>query len=168
LLRTIRLTTSIGGLVFKSAEEREADRRKREAEEARAKEAQAEQLKAAEEKRQRAAFLATAVGAATLAKEAGDPFFEVQLRVGRHTGTAGFGTTDTRHTTSSSATTLGEIEKLGWHLEHAGYFYMMTGESSTGRVFLSGEATAISGSTVGVYLFRSTDAPGPPAGAITG
>jgi hypothetical protein len=153
--------------VFKSAEEREAERRQREAEQARAKETLAEQLKAAEEKRQRTAFLATAAGAATVAKEAGDPFFEVQLRVGRHTGTAGFGTTDTRHTTSSSANTLGEIEKLGWRLEHVGYFFMMTGETSTGRVLMSGEATAISGSTVGVYLFRNTDSPGPPEDAVT-
>lgn len=154
--------------MFKSAEEREAERRQREAEQTRAQTARLEQLKSAEDKSKRDAFLATAVGAATAAKEAGDPFFEVQLRAGRHTGTAGFGTTDSRHSTASSATTLGEIEKLGWRLEHAGYFYMMTGETSTGRVFLSGEATAISGSTVGVYLFRNTDSPGPPADAITG
>jgi len=30
-----------------------------------------------------------------------------------------------------------------------------TGETSTARVFVSGEATAISGVTVGVYLFRN-------------
>ena len=48
-------------------------------------------------------------------------------------------------------------KKLGWRLEHAGYFFMMTGETSTARVFVSGEATAISGVTVGVYLFRNTE-----------
>ena len=67
------------------------------------------------------------------------------------------GAADGRHTTSSSAVTLGEIEKLGWRLEHASYFFMMTGETSTARVFVSGEATAISGVTVGVYLFRNTE-----------
>ena len=36
---------------------------------------------------------------------------------------------------------------------------MMTGETSTARVFVSGEATAISGVTVGVYLFRNTALP---------
>jgi hypothetical protein len=162
------LTTSIGGRVFKSAEEREAERRKREAEEAQAQAAQAEQAKAVEEKRKRDAFLATSVGAASAAKEAGETFFEVQLRVGRHTGTAGFGTTDGRHSTASSATTLGEIEKLGWRLEHTGYYFMLTGETSTGRVFLSGEATAISGVTIGVYIFRNTAPPGAPADAVTG
>ena len=30
---------------------------------------------------------------------------------------------------------------------------MITGETSTARVFMSGEATAVSGVTVGVYLF---------------
>jgi hypothetical protein len=153
------LTAPIGGRVFKSAEEKDAERRKREAEEAQAQAARAEQAKAAEEKRQRDAFLATPVGAATAAKEAGETFFEVQLRVGRHTGTAGFGTTDGRHITASSATTLGEIEKLGWRLEDTGYYFMMTGETSTSRAFVSGESTAISGVTIGVYLFRNTDTP---------
>ena len=52
--------------------------------------------------------------------------------------------------------TLGEIERLGWRLEHAGYFFMITGETSTARVFVSGDNTAVSGVTVGVYLFRNT------------
>jgi hypothetical protein len=143
--------------MFKSAEERAAERREREAEEAREQAAQAERARAAEEQRKREAFLATPVGAATAAKEAGQPFFEVQLQVGSHVGSAGFGSADGRRATSSSAATLGEIEKLGWRLEHAGYFFMMTGETSTARVFASGEATAISGATVGVYLFRNSE-----------
>jgi hypothetical protein len=39
--------------------------------------------------------------------------------------------------------------------EHAGYFFMITGESSTQRVFATGDNTAVSGVTVGVYLFRN-------------
>jgi len=131
--------------VFKSAEERAAARREREAEEARE-----------QEQRKRDAFLETPVGAATAAKEAGQPFFEVQLEVGSHTGSAGFGSATGRRTMSSSAATLGEIEKLGWRLEHAGYYFMITGETSTGRAFVSGEETAVSGVTVGVYLFRNS------------
>lgn len=142
--------------MFKSAEEREGERREREAEEARAQAARAEQARVAEEQRNRAAFAATPVGAATLAKEAGQPFFEVQLEVGGHTGSAGFGSIDGRRTTSSSAATIGEIEKLGWRLKHAGYYFMITGETSTDRVFISGQATAVSGVTIGVYLFRNS------------
>ena len=141
--------------MFKSAEDRAAERRAREADEARAEQARAEQERAAKEQRERAAYLATPVGAASAAIEAGEPFFEVQLEVGRHTGTAGFGAADGRHTTASSAATLGEIEKLGWRLEHASYVFMVTGESSTSKVFATGEATAVSGVTVGVYLFRN-------------
>ena len=33
---------------------------------------------------------------------------------------------------------------------------MITGETSTDRVFVSGAATAVSGVTIGVYLFRNT------------
>src|SRR6266705_3188604 len=60
--------------MFKSAEERAAERREREAEEAREQEAQAERARAAEEQRRREAFLATPVGAATAAKEAASRF----------------------------------------------------------------------------------------------
>lgn len=138
-----------GDAVFKSAEERGAERQKREAEQAREQAARAEQ-------RKRDAFLATPVGAATAAKQAGQQLFEIQLEVGAHVGTAGFGSTEGTRTASSSAAILGEIENVGWRLEHAGYFYMVTSETSSSRVFLSGEATAVSGVTVGVYLFRNT------------
>ena len=143
-------------MVFKTAEERAAERAQREAEVASAQAAQAEQAKAAEEARKRTAFLATPVGAATAAKEAGQEFFEVQLQVGVHAGSAGFGSADGRHTTSSSASILGEIEKLGWRLEQAGYVYVVTGESSTDHFMVTGQEVAVSGITVGVYLFRNT------------
>ena len=142
--------------MFKSSEEREAARREREAAQAQAAEKLAEQERQAAEERQRAQWLASPQGAATTAMEAGQAFFEIQLQVGGHTGNASFGATDSRRTVASSAAILGEIEKLGWRLEHAGYYYMVTGESSTARVFVSGEATVISGVTVGVYLFRNT------------
>lgn len=143
--------------MFKSSEERAAERQKREAEQAREQAARAEEAQAAEENRKRDAFLATPVGAATAAKEAGQRFFEIQLEVGAHTGTAGFGSADGHRTASSSAAILGDIENIGWRLEHAGYFYMITSETSSDRIFLTGQATAVSGVTVGVYLFRSTD-----------
>ena len=70
--------------MFKNAKEREAARLEREAEQAREQAAAAEQAQAAEEQRRRDAFLATPVGAATAAKQAGHSFFEIQLEVGRH------------------------------------------------------------------------------------
>jgi hypothetical protein len=151
--------------MFKSAEEREVERREKEAQQAKDAADRAERERQAGEARQRAAVLATPVGAATAAKEDGHPFLEVQLEVGGHVGSAGFGSIQGRRTTASSAGILGEIEQLGWRLEHVSYIFMITGETSTARVFASGEATAVSGVTVGVYLFRNTDVPAPGATA---
>ena len=147
--------------MFKSSEEREAERKAREAARAEAAAGRAVAERAAAEEWQRAQWLATPVGAATAAMEAGQAFFEIQREVGTHSGSAGFGATQSQRTQLSSAATLGEIEKAGWRLEHAGYYFMVTGEQSTARVFASGEATAISGVTVGVYLFRNTRLAGP-------
>lgn len=91
--------------MFKSSEERAADRRERDAQHAREQAERAEQARAAEEQRKREALLATPVGAATAAKDAGQQFFEVQLEVGGHIATAGFGSTEGRRTASSSAAT---------------------------------------------------------------
>jgi hypothetical protein len=143
--------------MFKSSEEKEAARKERAAAEAREEAERAEKARAAEEQRKRAAFLATPVGAATAAKEAGHRFLEIQLKVGGHEGSAGFGSTTSSHSTKSSAATLEEIEKLGWHLEHASYFFMITRESSTEHFITSGESTAITGTTMGVYLFRNAN-----------
>jgi hypothetical protein len=86
---------------------------------------------------------------------------EIQLQVGGHDGTAGFGSTTSSHSTKSSAATLEEIEKLGWHLEHASYFFMITRESSTDHFMVTGQDTAISGVTMGVYLFRNANVGSP-------
>ena len=147
--------------VFKNAEERAAEKAQREAEEAQQQARRAEQAQADSERRERAALLATPVGAATEAKRTGEPFLEVQLEVGTHIGNASWGMSDGKRSTTSSARTLGQIESVGWRLEHASYFFMITGETSSSRVLMTGESTAVSGVTVGVYLFRNTDAPAP-------
>ena len=134
--------------MFKTPEEKED-------EQARAQAAVAEQARQAAEARDRAAWLASPVGAATAAKEAGERFLELQLPVGGHLGQASWGTATGERTVTSSAAVLGQIEEVGWRLEHASYFFMVTGESSTDRFFLTGQETAVSGQTVGVYLFRN-------------
>ena len=142
--------------MFKSTEEREAERARKEAEQAERR--RAEEAAQAQERvaRERAAFLASPLGRATTAKEAGEPFFEIQLDVASHKNSASWGAVERGvQTSSDSGRTLGEIEQVGWRLEHAGYVYMVTEQTSTERVFLSGEATAVSGKTVGIYLFRN-------------
>lgn len=93
---------------------------------------------------------------ATAAKQAGDAFFEIQLEVGAHLGYASFGTASGEKSYGSSGRTLGEIEAVGWRLDNVGYYFMLTGETSTAQFFGSGQNTAVSGVTVGVYLFRNT------------
>ena len=47
----------------------------------------------------------------------------------------------------------------------ASHDVMVTGQSSTERVFLSGENTAVTGAMVGVYLFRNDRTVAAPADA---
>lgn len=139
--------------LFSSDEERarkEAERGERER-------ALADQQRAKSEARARQEWAASPLGQATLAKEAGQTFFEIQVEVGRAEGQAMWGTRDyaSSEQITSSAELLGEIERLGWRLEHAGYVFRMTGQSSTERMFVSGEESAVSGVTLGIYLFRN-------------
>jgi hypothetical protein len=137
--------------VFESAEEKAAKKQAREEEQVRL---AAEQHAAAEE-RARQAWLAGPVGRATTAKGAGVEFFELQLEVGAHAGSASWGEASGQRSSTSSADTLGEIERAGWRLEHASHVFLVTGESSTDRVFSTGQNTAVTGAMVGVYLFRN-------------
>src|SRR3954470_13003146 len=127
--------------MFDSAEEKAAKKE----EQARVQAAQAAQAQAQADERARQAWLTSPVGAATAAKVSGEEFFEVQLQVGTHTGSASWGEAGGKRVGSSSASTLAEIERAGWRLEHASHVFMVTGESSTERVFLSGQNTAVTG-----------------------
>lgn len=53
----------------------------------------------------------------------------MQLEVGRNEREAMWGTRDysSAEQTTSSAGVLGEIEKVGWSLEHVGYVFKVTG-----------------------------------------
>lgn len=62
----------------------------------------------------------------------------------------------THATTQSHAETLAAIEAIGWRLEHVGYVFVVTDENTRHNLFLSGQQVAVSGETVGIYLFRTT------------
>jgi hypothetical protein len=151
--------------MFDSAEEKAAKKQAREEEEARVAAAQQAQAEAAATARRAQAWQATPAGGAVAAKVAGDEFYEIQLQVGSHDGRASWGEASGSRTVQSSARSLGEIERVGWRLEHVNHVFMATGESSTGRVMLSGENTAVSGAIVGIYLFRNDRAVEPPSSA---
>lgn len=131
--------------------------------EQKAAEAAAKQAEAAtkQAEAQRRAFLASPVGQATSAKEAGQGFFEIQLEVGSSqrdsTLWGSNNTTLDKVRTSSHAGTLAAIEAIGWQLEHVGYVFMVTSESSRDKLMATGQQIAVSGKTVGIYLFRNAN-----------
>lgn len=124
------------------------------------------QAKDAERKAERAARAAAHTPAepatpeeqALAAYEAGEGFLELQMEVGaslRRTPTwrPGENHRVSEHTTDPTGT-LEAIEAIGWHLEHVGYVFVVTGQNSVDRALSSGQETAVSGKTVGIYLFR--------------
>ncbi|MGI8577369.1 MAG: hypothetical protein ACR2KG_05500 [Nocardioidaceae bacterium] len=143
----------------RSAEEKAADHARKLEEEAAQQREQQARAQAAATERQRQAFLMNPVGQATTAKEQKQGFFETQLEVGLSQRDVQFGGPDYDRDsrTTSHAGTLSAIEAVGWRLEHASYVFMVTGETSREHVFMSGDSTAVSGKTVGIYLFRNTD-----------
>lgn len=109
------------------------------------------------EAKAREAFLKSPLGIATTAKEAQQGFLEVQLPVGSSQRDVTMAGAVNKTRTQSHAGTLSAIEAIGWRLEHVGYIFQITGESSRDKLLASGQQTAVSGQTVGIYLFRNTD-----------
>jgi hypothetical protein len=138
----------------KSAEEKAAEKEALRA-------AAEQQVALRAQQRTAAEFAASPVGQAQAAKEQNQGFLEVQLTVGSSQRVSSiFNSDPTGSGTNRVAThagTLAAIEAIGWHLEHVGYIFMITGESSSDRLLGTGQNTAVSGQTVGIYLFRNDD-----------
>lgn len=129
----------------KTDEEKQAERVAKDAEDRRRREERARQV-----------FLESPVGKATTAKENSEGFFEIELVIGSTSRDVMFGTKDFgSHTKKTFTGLLSEIESVGWKLEHVGYYYMIIGESSRDKLLASGQSTAVSGKTMGIYLFRN-------------
>jgi len=95
-----------------------------------------EEKAAARERREQKKFARSPVGHATAAHERGDALFQVVLPVDE-----------------SSALILSQIEAIGWHLENAGYAYIVSGTSTTNMNGALADLY-IGGELAGVYLFR--------------
>lgn len=94
---------------------------------------------------------------AAAAKARGDGFFEAALAVLDLQGRSSFGQPSASITRRGpNGAVLGEIEALGWRLEHASYVFLETASVSTNRFALTGEGTAVRGVLTGLYLFRNT------------
>jgi hypothetical protein len=137
----------MAGIFKKSPEERAAEKEALEAKQAKEK-ADA----------QHRAWLNTPIGMASTAKESGNGFFEIELEIGSSKRGVSFGSADFgKHKKSDFTGLLSQIEDVGWKLEHVGYYFMITGETSRDKFLASGQNTAVNGKTMGVYLFRNTD-----------
>src|SRR5262249_6190743 len=149
--RHARVRSTHHGVIMafgKSAEEKEAERAERDRR--RAEEARLESEKRAEAERAaaHARYLASPVGKATVARQQGLRFFEIQLVVSVTEGSTSWLAGDRSSTDAiSHAETLASIEDVGWRLEHVGYVHITTGASSRDRSFSSGEQVAVSGQT---------------------
>lgn len=127
-----------------------------------AKDAANEQAKAEKEAaRKDAAYRASPVGQAVAAREQDQGFFEIQLVVGSSqrdsTIFGGNNTNVSKVKQTTHAGTLAAIEAVGWRLEHVGYIFQVTSESSRDKFMASGQQVAVSGQTIGIYLFRAAD-----------
>lgn len=113
-----------------------------------------ERAKAEQEERQR--YLASPVGQAEAAYQAGQAFFQFTTDISQIQGRA----TDwdysqkTTITRSHATDILGQIEAKGWHLEHVGYVFVETGVTERGKVLSSGSVSRTQGYVEGIYLFR--------------
>ena len=105
-----------------------------------------------------AAYAASPLGLASSAHNAGAQFFQIALTVSQLSGDASFFGSSASSVTHVAGTSdiLGQIEQIGWHLEHAGWTFIETGATSSNMVFGTGQGTVTEGEVTGIYLFRRT------------
>lgn len=111
--------------------------------------------------RAREAFEVSPAGQARSAYARGDAFYQVQIPhadVRRPHSLAG---ESQQWLAESSADHLAAIEAEGWRLEHAGFVYVMTGQTSRDKIagWSGGQLTAVNGQVNGIYLFRRRPTP---------
>lgn len=105
-----------------------------------------------------AAYWASPQGKAEQAFVRGDEFFQVEIP---HSSITGF--TNAAFNSATKGTIrrnlmrtdlLGQIEETGWHLLHADWVYIQTGQNSRDKFLASGQHVVVTGEVIGIYLFR--------------
>jgi hypothetical protein len=115
-----------------------------------------DERRAKAEQEARARYLASPVGKAEAAYRAGQMFFQLTINISEIEGRASDWdySQSTRIRRFNAVDTLGQIEEMGWHLEHVGYIFVETGEVARSKVMSSGLVTRTQGYVEGIYLFR--------------
>jgi hypothetical protein len=141
------------GLLVKSEEEKAAKAVKAE-EKARQAAAKAEAVA-------HQAWLATPQGQARTAADRGDQLLQVSFEVVEQAGEIYWGavasTPNVKSVAKDPTSTLNAIAAEGWDLVSASFTFVQTKEQSREAVIGSRQMTAISGKTVGYYVFRAAD-----------
>lgn len=108
-----------------------------------------------------AAYRESPQGKAAQAFEQGDEFFQVEIP---HSSITGFtnaafnsATKGTIRRKLTRTDLLGQIEETGWHLLHADWVYIQTGQNSRDKFMASGQHVVVTGEVIGIYLFRRDD-----------
>jgi hypothetical protein len=106
-----------------------------------------------------AAFNASPPGQARLAKAAGLRFFQLVMPIENvdRTWLAKFShemTTRVKDTGDIVGAALTTVEDEGWELIEAGYTFRQTGSASRDKFLASGQQIAVTGETLGIYLFK--------------
>lgn len=100
-------------------------------------------------------YAASPLGRAEAAHEAGDGFYQLELDISHLSGASGLGSSTGRIRHSGGRPDLlGQIEDIGWRLEHAGYVFVETGATTTNRALGTGQGMVTKGVVRGIYLFR--------------
>jgi hypothetical protein len=115
-----------------------------------------EERRAQAEQEAQAKYLASPIGQAETAYQAGQMFFQLTTNISKIEGkSSDWNYSQSTRTRRFNATdTLGQIEEMGWHLEHVGYVFVETGEVARSKALSSGSVTRTQGYVEGIYLFR--------------
>ncbi|MFK0004980.1 hypothetical protein [Paenarthrobacter sp. NPDC090522] len=105
-----------------------------------------EQKQAEKAAKEAAEYAASPVGRADAAYRNGDGLFQLELPVNKISNSKVF-------PGPPLGGLLGQVEAVGWHLEHVGYVYLQTDSSSLPGLF-TGTIGQVAGHTMGIYLFR--------------
>jgi hypothetical protein len=140
----------------KSEDEKQQEREAREAEDRAEAAAYVAQQQAIQDAADAAAFASSPVGRATNAFRQGSVFFQTEIAVSSLSGQSSFfGSSDNslQHT-GAAPDVLGQIEAIGWRLEHTGYVFVETGATTSDSFLGSGQGMVTQGDIVGIFLFR--------------
>lgn len=93
------------------------------------------------------------------ARARGDLLLHLQLDIAQLTGAeSSWGSAENGMVRDESVGYfLGEVEKLGWRLEHTGYVFVESGSTSSARMFSTGTGVVNHGGVEGMFTFRRAE-----------